>query len=628
MAEYKLDEGTLLTISTNYRNEAKEAKRDRMEQNKENFDCYHTRDDWSHKQKGQSKESLPKMSMAVEQNSNFIQQGLVDMGDWFKVYPEEGMVEDAMKVKPNDIYVLTNRYLRKDGFLNKIGESVKLGLIGSMMIAKIHGRYVPRPKFKVKYEMKNLKFQKKLIKIEDKAWELKIDLIRQEDYFPDPTGRGLYEMHETYMDYYEVERLAKEEKIYDLSKVQELKAAHSTDSADRLMDRARETGQNVANAGYRNQIKISEFWGNIVTPEGEIVYENAMWTIANDRIVIQSPIENPFWHGESPFVASPIIRVPGSVWGKALMDSPTKLNKALNEMFNLMLDGGLMAVHGIKQIREDWLVDAGEVSDGVAAGSTLRVSSACPPGAKVIESVITSTVPPEAMNMYNLVNQEFNTGAITNDLRMGVTPFRESKATAIVESSQSITSMFTGLAKQIETAFIEKVLTKAWKTIAQHMEDLDEETLKSLLGNKRASALRGLSNEELFAETVQGCKFEVFGISATLNKQKDFTKLQAMLQTVSASPVLMEEFVKEYSFSKLLTEIMRSLDINPAKIAVEKPVAESGPLQADQAAPDMQSQTPQAGAAGNQGEMTVEGAIPTPNFPASRATPSGGMVPG
>lgn len=623
MAESKIDSGTLLTISTNYKNEASEAKKSRMEQNKENFDCYHTRDDWSYKQKGQSKESLPKMAMAVEQNSNFIQQGLVDMGDWFKVYPEEGMLEDAMKVKPNDVYVLTNRFLKKDGFLNKIGESVKLGLIGSVMIAKIHGRYVQKPKFKVKYGMQGLKFKRSLVKIEDKAWELKIDLLRQEDYYPDPTGRGLYEMHETFMDYYEVERLAKDEKLYDLSVVQQLKASSSEDSASKLGDKARETGQDIANSSYRNQIKISEYWGNIVSPEGELLMENVMWTVANDRFVIQEPCENPFWHGESPFVASPIIRVPGSVWGKALMDSPTKLNKALSEMFNLMLDGGMMAVHGIKQIREDWLVDAGEVSEGIEAGSTLRVNSSCPPGMKVVENVVTSTVPPDAMNMYNLLNQEFNTSAITNDLRMGVTPFRESKATAIVESSQSITSMFTGLAKQIETAFMEKVLDKAWKTIAQHMEDLDPEKIKSLLGEKRAASLENLSNEELFAETVQGCKFEVFGISATLNKQKDFTKLQAMLQTVASSPILMEEFTKIYDFGKVLTEIMRSLDINPAKIKADQAVVDpSKAQQADQTAPDAQSQIPQAGAPNASPEMSVEGAIPQADFPASRATPS------
>lgn len=623
MAESKLDHGTLLTISEAYKKEASMAKRSRMEQNKENFDCYHNRDDWSYKQKGQSKESLPKMSMAVEQNSNFIQQGLVDMGDWFKVYPEEGLLEDAMKIKPSDIYVLTNRYLKKDGLLNKIGESVKLGLIGSMMIAKIHGRYVPKPKFKVKYGMNGMKFTKKLIKFEDKVWELKIDLLRQEDYYPDPTGRGLYEMDESYMDYFEVERLARDEKVYDLEKVQSLRASPSNEAPDKLGDIARETGQDITNSGYRNQIKISEYWGNIVSPEGELLQENVMWTIANDRVVIQEPCENPFWHGQSPYVASPIIRVPGSVWGKALMDSPTKLNRALNEMFNLMLDGGMMAVHGIKQIREDWLVDAGEVSEGVEAGATLRVNTSCPPGMKVIENVVTSTVPPDAMNMYNLLNQEFNTGAITNDLRMGVTPFRESKATAIVESSQSITSMFTGLAKQIETAFMEKLLEKAWMTIAQHTQDLDEDRLKALLGPKRAEKLKGMSNEELFAESVSGCKFEVFGISATLNKQKDFTKLQAMLQTISTSPILMEEFTKDYSFGKLLTEIMRSLDINVAKIKNEEAMnAGANVLQADQAAPDAQSQIPQAGALNGSPEMSVEGAIPQADFPASRATPS------
>ena len=99
-----------------------------------------------------------------------------------------------------------------------------------------------------------------------------------------------------------------------------------------------------------------------------------------------------------------------------------------------------------------------------------------------------------------------------------------------------------------------------------------------------------------------------------------------MLQTIASSPILMEEFTKEYSFSKVLTEIMRSLDINPSKIKADDPVMPAMPMQADQTAPDMQSQIPQAGAMNGSPEMTVEGAIPSADFPASRATPQGGMV--
>lgn len=622
-------DSTIISCLTNFRKESSEARLDRMERNKINYESYHLRQDWSYKIKGQSREFLPKMSMAVEQAANFLQQGLTDVGEWYRVEPMPGLPEDLMNVKPKVIYNLLSNQLVKTGFMNKVGDAAKLGLLGSLMIAKVGGKYVSKPKYVAKNEIKGGKYKKILERLEDKAWQLDISLVRQEDYYPDPTGRGLYEMQDIYMDYHEVEKLAKDG-MYDLDEVKKLQGQLASAGADKELDKSRETGLNTTYHGYRKQIKVTEIWGTILDEQGNIVCENVVTTVANDQFVIQKPTPNPNWHQESPYVVCPIVSVPHSVWGRALMDAPAMLNRAINELFNLSLDGGMMSVHGIKQIRKHWLDDESQVTDGIPAGTTLAVNSSCPPGAKVLEDVSTATVPPDGLNVLNILNQEFNVSALTNDLRMGVASFRAVKATEVVEASQTITSMFSGMAKNIEgednSGFITPILQKAWKVIAQNIDDLDSNEVKALIGEKEAAKLLAMGNEELFASTVQGCKFRTFGISATLNKQKDFTKLTALLQTVGSSEVLTEAFLQKYDFTKFLNEIMKSLDINPYKIEADK--ADGGDLNpaqpANQGIPDLQSQIPQAGAANNQGDLAAESSIPTTNFPSSRATPAGG----
>lgn len=641
--EIATSDSDLIKIYKTYKAESMQARHDRIQQNRLNFDCYHLRQDFSYKQKGQSQEFLPKMAMAVEQIASSLQQGLTDLGDWFQVGAQPGLIEDMMKVKPYEIYRLMKRQLELNDFYRKVGDASKLGLVGSLMIAKVGGQWVSKPKYKVQtYLQPDGSYKKKLLSKEDKVWRLNIDLVRQQDFYPDPTGRGLYVCQDIYMDYYSVELLAKgPNKIYDLKAVKSLKGSPASEGSDRFYEKARETGQNISNGAYRSVIKITEIWGNFVDTDGTLLFENCVMTVANDRVVLQPPTPNPYWHGKMPFVFTPVISVPGGVWGKALMDAPVMLNKAQNEMFNLILDGGMMAVHGIKQLREHWLEDPGQVEDGIGAGDTLRVNSACPVGATALERVDTATVPQDGIEVYNLLNQEFNVAALTNDLRMGVQPFRAVKATEVVESSQANASMSNGLAKHIEQNFITPILEMGWKTAAQHMNDLDSNEVKSLLGPKRADAIAELGPEELFADTVQGCQFTVFGISATLNKQKEFTKLQAMLQTVAGSPVLMEEFAKEFDFKKLLGEIMKSLDIHPDKIkaddvlqnggiAPEQPQPPATPGQAPGEMPNAQSQIPQAASMASQaGESPAAAAQPgppeqpihAPKFPASRATP-------
>lgn len=620
MAEEKKDEALVLRAYNRYREEATMAKHDRMALNRQNFNMYHLRQDFSHKNTGQSREFLPKQSMAIEQNSNFIKQGLVDLGEWFRTDAAAGINPDILKIRPAEIRKILNDQLNQMNIVDKVGDAIKLGLIGSLMIAKVGGRMSPKPKFRVKEELRARSFSRKLVKVEDKAWQLDISLVRQEDYYPDPTGSGLYEIQDSFMDLHEVVSLSKgEDAIFDSAVVDDLKGTFSVEPVDENFKKARETGQNPPSSGFRNRVKISEMWGNIIDSEGNLVHENIVTIIANDQFVIRKPTPNPLWHGESPFVVAPLLSVPHGVWGKALMDAPTQLNKAINELFNLMIDGGMMSVHGIKQIREDWLDDADQVENGIPPGETLKVNSAAPPGAKVLERVDTSSVPPDSLNMLNLLNQEFNASALTNDLRQGVQSFRSVKATEVIEASQSLASMFTGIAKVIEQEFMNKILTKSWMTIAQHIKDMDEERVAALIGKARANQIGELSGEEIFANTVNGVKFNTFGISTSLSKQRDLTKLQGLLQTVSGSEVLLEEYAKKFDFGKLLEEIMSALDIDTEKLKpredeeFQNSTAQAGESDAvpnQQGGPDVQSQIPQAGSQANAGADTAQGNIP------------------
>lgn len=606
------DEQQIIQAYNSYREEAKQARFDRMNQNRLNYDCYHLRGDFEDKNDGQSQEFLPKQAMAVEQAASQIQQALTDQNDWFKVEPQEGLDADVMNIKPDDIRKLLQRQLGKNNFNIMANDMTKSGLLGSLVILKIGGEFVTRSEYRVKEELKSGSFSKKLVRFDDKVWQLKIDLVRQEDYYPDPTGRGLYVIQDSFIDLHELKQLAEgPNAIYDKAAVAKIGSTTSK-HVDGEFNKSRETGQNTTNKQFRRVVKVSELWGSIVDSEGNLIHENVVTTIANDQFVIRKPTPNPFWHGESPFVTFPLLRVPHSVWHKALMDSPSILNKALNEVFNLILDGGIMGVFGIKQARPHWLEDTTQLENGISAGDTLVANRECPPGQKVIERVDTASIPPEAITAFNLLQQEFNTAALSSDLRQGAQSIRAVKATEVIEQSNALSSIFNSIAKNMEGDFdtmtgITKVLDLAWKTIAQHMKDLNSDEVKAMLGENKAGRLQALSNQEIFAETVQGCRFNVFGISATLNKQRDFTKLGALLQNISGSEVLTQEFAGKFDFAKLLEEIMRSLDINPAKLKKdeEEQVAEGIPAQG----PDQQSQQTQIGAQTNQGDLTAEGQV-------------------
>ena len=240
------------------------------------------------------------------------------------------------------------------------------------------------------------------------------------------------------------------------------------------------------------------------------------------------------------------------------------------------------------------------------------------PGEKVIETVVTGNIPPEVVTMLNLLNQEFNTSMMTNDLRMGVQPFRQVKATEVVEASNSITSVFQGIAKNVEAKMVQPELELAWKLTAQNIDKIDLEELVALFGRKRAEEIKAMDPEDVFAQTVSGLKFEVFGLSMTLSKNADFRKLTTLLQTIGASEVMIEEFIKRYDFGKLLGEIMTALDINKKKIEIDK--SQQQPAMTPQGAPMPGAQPNQMSQVPGAGAGSLADIFGTPSFPGSPAT--------
>lgn len=552
----------IVQIMEIYFQEAEDAKRIRMDLNSRNFESYHARQDYSHKQKGQSKEFLPKQSMAVEQLTSFIQQGLIDGAKWYQAMKEPGATS---AFQDHEIDLILGRQLKKNDIAAKMADMIKLGLLGSLMIVKVGG--IKKQRIEYRAETKLFPVPKKVLKKRmSDVWQLDLSIVRQQDYYPDPKGK-LYEIEEIEMDFWELKRLADQfPNDFDSAAVSALGASFSNDSTDQREKKARETDQNPTYQDSRKRVRLRELWGNILDPvTGELLHENVVCRTV-DQHVVSPPKENPLWHGESPYVVSPIIRVPHSTWHKALMDNATCLNEALNEVYNLMLDGGMSSVFGIRQIRPQWLSDPSQISNGTPAGTTLEVNNSCPPGEKVLERVDTGTLSAEAINIYNLTDRELTSAALSNDVRLGNLPQRQVKATEIVAAQNSLTSTFNGIIKVVEAGAMVKILEKSWLTIAQFMDDLDDKDMEALLGPGRAQALRALSKEERFAASAQGHKFRVFGLSSILNKVQDFQKFTALLQTIGKDPILFQEFSKKYSMTKFMGEIVKSLDIDEQKI--------------------------------------------------------------
>lgn len=605
----------ILKIVNECRRESEEAKRDRLRLNRKNWEMYFGRQDWSHKNEGQSTEVLPKTSGAVEQFSSFIKRALTQFGDWFscdtpKASPLTGHQARALlKVYLKECMTSPNQ---SQQFPTIITNAIKAGLLESLLIIKVHGIHVNQQVFSAEGE--------KLKRTTRKIWKPRIDLIPSEDYYPDPSGRKLYEIHRVTRDLVDLKAMA-EAGIYDKAVV-----AQITEDYDREHDRdSRSPAQRNQNQttppSFRKRVMIDEMWGTIIDLDGKVIQENGMCAIANEKYVIRKPEANPFWHGRSPILAVPLIQVPFSVWGRALYDQASSLNQALNELFNLMLDGGIAEVWGVRQVRTEWLEDPRQVAGGIPQGATLAINSQAPLDGKVVEQVVTGTVPQESMAMFQMADREFQAATLVNDIRLGNLPERTTKATEIVEASSNSSAMIDAFSYDIEREFIEPALEMIFLNIMQNANDLAADAVIEAVGTDAAFTISRMTAAERFAMFAGSSKFKAFGISGTLSRARDFQKMMAVMQAVGMNPLLMQAFLARFSPEKAIDLIFKSLNIDPDSLIMspeemeQKEARDAQLMQLMQMMGGSQQQaSPQPGMASTQSEV-AQNANPTGGVP-------------
>jgi len=454
----------------------------------------------------------------------------------------------------------------------RASDALKVGLLQSLIIFKVYGSSKPERRYVLEegkpYETPILQLPgtspiRLSVKTRER-WYLNVDLIRPEDYYPDPTGSGLYEIHKSEKDLHHVIELA-EQGIYDMKTVMELHSSYEREYQERR--RASAMGQETSPPpSFRKKVVIKEFWGTLLNSEGHVVQRNVVCAVANDRFLIRKPEPNPFWHGESPFIACPIIRVPFSVWHKAVFDHASSLNLAMNEIFNLMIDGGIASVWGTKQIRTDMLVNPEQVSDGVPQGITLDVKNELPYGQKVMENLTEGQVPQDAMAMYEAMSREFEAAALTNELKMGQLPGRKTLATEINAMGEGQSTTLEGIAGVLEQDCFDKVLRKGWLCILQDADNLLSEDVVNAIGAPAAVSLRRMTPAQRFAAFATASNIKVDGLSAVIAKMSNFQKQGALMQIVMANPLLMQAYQRKYSSEKQLEFMMKALNINPEDV--------------------------------------------------------------
>jgi hypothetical protein len=582
--EGKLDsEVALLEAIDTYRQMSQSARQTRAGHNRENWDFYHGRQDWSHKMKHQSKDFMPDFPMAMERIALTFAQPFAETEDWFDVV-NVGIgpaAFDPISERRILQFYLNRLFAPGDAvdtarpFSLVMYDAAKMASLEAIACFKVYAKLCNRFQYMLEsgnaaaeahvYESDYSSLDVVVQKVEVPTLRLAIDLIPWEDYFPDPTGHGLFDIHEKSVTLSQL----RDNPDYDTDVIDEL--AQSRGGSGTVLgttpefEKRRRSDQDDA-GNLAALPRIRECWGDIVDlRDGKMLRRNSLCTTTTGKRFLRPPVDHPMWHGRRIFVPIPLLPVPLSENHKAIADHAVPVARAMNELDNLMLDGAIGGVWGIRQVRSELLENPEEIDDGIPQGYTGKLKDGAPEGAKFLERIDDKGgVPAEAASMMVQKQTQFQTATALPDTAQGNLPKKDVTATETALVSQASQGLFGGLATFVEKR-LNGVLELAWLTLWQYADDFMEPEIVQIIGPERALVLQSMSAAERFVMMAQSVRFDIKGLRQLAQSQEVFARLTTFLQSLGVNPALLMAFDSKYDVVPYLEDMMRAARLQPEK---------------------------------------------------------------
>lgn len=391
-----------------------------------------------------------------------------------------------------------------------------------------------------------------------------IDTVDPREVWYDPKGRNLYRRRRYEIDKFELLQAAREadengDSLYDVDAVLDLMAG--VDETERVeKERSTGTGQGGDSPAGRIPIKIDEWLCNIVTPDGELAYANALVVVGNDRHILRGPEENPFWHKSDWIVFTPMISVPMSVYGRSYMEDWADVADAFVELTNLILDGVFTSAVKAFVANPAMLEDPNQLMEGISPNKIFTTAEEIGDVRRFLQSVDLGSLPQEVIAVWQALKDELREGAKLSEIALGqMAPRSRTTATEVVQVQQSGSAMIRSMARTIESRFLEPVLKLVWMTALQHM---DFHQLDDVIGAEWAETLNN-TRGELADRTIN---FQVRGISGLIDRQAKLQNLLSALSIISQNETLLGALLQRTSPDRLLEQLFSLFGLDLADL--------------------------------------------------------------
>jgi len=378
-------------------------------------------------------------------------------------------------------------------------------------------------------------------------------IARDPDAKPRDPQSGMYWVHTEWLDWWLLKQAEKSGRYKNVNAVKDSASTENIDAKDPLMTKERVEQRRQMHwerSGFRRMVQVSEFWGTVLSPKGELLMPRARYTVAAGR-VIEPPRVSPY--------AS--LRWPGITWsplpdllrhgGRGLLEGILKLWDAMNQILCLHIDNLQWVVNPMTEINVDRLVDKADVLTAPGKDFLVRETAN---GQQAVRQIDRKVRTSDILANLQYFDQNYQRGSFVTDSVQGLPGWRQDITfrEAAMNLDQAL-GVYGLMGEYIERGAT-GALNAAREVVETHATLQDYERL---LG-KDAVAQYGLRPNPEARNGVEGLppmsgRFHVSGIQALMRDNETMQNIQKIIVPLSGHPKF-EKYINAYKVLKAVEQ--------------------------------------------------------------------------
>jgi len=371
-------------------------------------------------------------------------------------------------------------------------------------------------------------------------------IYRDPDAIPRDPWSGDYWIHVEWLDLWKVKELGNGNSRY--VRLDEVTANEGAWGQETIEKKSRRKGQYYQRSSFRHACKVIEHWGVVLDKRGDLLLDNARFTIAGD-VLIRNPEPNPFVNLKWPGVAFSPLPDLFSFEGHGVIETSLLLWLNTCNLMSLHLDDLSWRVNKLREIDRMDLEDPTDVA--MWPGKTVFRSrdAKSPPGQPIVKEIYTNPTTNETLATLQHWDQRRENSSFVNQFVAGQRGTRTqiTKGEVEIKTSQSMT-IFDSIGEDVEDGAV-NIMRAALEVLILNWSELSDPTVSRVMQNNPVAQEFAEMPPEARRELLRAnCDIKIMGISAQIKNSELIPRYQALMK--QAESMMFSKYFRPYNLLK------------------------------------------------------------------------------